>query len=108
MSDGELRLDPVTADRGGRDLTHAGRQLTGQRDGLGNQIAAASAARPWGDDEIGAAFERNYRDIERSILAAWSSVGHYVEGLGGAVVTSVSNSVGTDTQNGQRIRGTRP
>jgi hypothetical protein len=106
MSDGELWLDPDRAHRGGRDLGYAGRDVTAQRDGLGAQIAAASADRPWGSDDIGAAFEGNYREFERSVLAAWSSVGRYVAGLGGAVVESVTRTVQTDADSGQRIRRT--
>lgn len=108
MTDQEIRLDPARADRGGRDLAHAGRELTAQHDVLGQRIAAASAARPWGDDEIGAAVERGYRDVERSILSAWSSVGRHVESLGAAVVTSVSTTVQADAEAGRRMRGAGP
>lgn len=108
MSDQEIWLDPARADRGGRDLAHAGKDLTARRDGLGNQIAAVSAGRPWGSDDIGSAFEKNYRDAERSILSAWASVGRYVEGLGAAVVTSVSKAVETDAASAQRVGRTYP
>jgi hypothetical protein len=105
MTEPLLWLDPERALRGAHDLAIAGRDITGQREGLGADIAAASAARPWGNDDIGAAFDKNYRGIEQALLTAWSSVGRYVEGLGAEATTSVLRSVDTDTHSGRRIYG---
>ena len=106
MSEQDIWLDPDRACRGGRDLAYAVKGVPAQRETLGAEIAAASADRPWGKDDIGSAFEKNYREFEQSLLKAWSSVGRYVEDLGTSVVTSVVNTVETDARNGQRIRQT--
>jgi hypothetical protein len=103
MTDDLLWLDPARAHRGGADLAHAGKAITTQRDGLGAQIAAASADRPWGKDDIGAAFEKTYREFETMILKSWRSVGGYVEGLGANVVRSVNASVETDAAAATRV-----
>jgi hypothetical protein len=105
MSDDELALDPARAHRGGLDLHHAGTTISASRSADGAAIAAASAARPWGRDDIGAAFEKNYRPVETAILAAWESTGSSMEGLGAAAVRSVERSVDTDDAAGGRIAG---
>ncbi|SDY71679.1 hypothetical protein SAMN05444365_103232 [Micromonospora pattaloongensis] len=106
MSDDLLWLDPAQAHRGGVDLAYAGRAITAARDGLGARIAAASADPPWGRDDIGAAFEKTYRQFETLILGSWRSVGGYVEGLGANVVQSVRANVETDAAAAQRVRDT--
>ncbi|WP_320069065.1 hypothetical protein [Micromonospora sp. RTGN7] len=103
MTDGELWLDPVRARRGGGDLTSAGEAVTDRRARVGGQIAAASAARPWGRDDIGAAFEKQYRGFEETLLRAWAGVGRAVEHLGEDVVRSVDNEVATDSRSGGRL-----
>ncbi|WP_433299451.1 hypothetical protein ACQP2F_46215 [Actinoplanes sp. CA-030573] len=60
----------------------AARSLAALREGAGASIAAASAARPWGDDEAGRAFERRYRPVEAQVLAAWEQLAQYMESLG--------------------------
>lgn len=60
----------------------AARALGALRDGPGASIAAASASRPWGDDEAGRAFERRYRPVEAQVLAAWEQLARYMESLG--------------------------
>ena len=47
-------------------------------------------------DEIGSAFEKNYRPIEQQVLLAWEKLGAYVEGLGDAVVETVREATETD------------
>jgi hypothetical protein len=106
VTEQQLWLDPSGAHDAGVDLAHAGRAITTQHGGLGAEIAAASAGRPWGRDDIGAAFEQNYRVFEAMVLQAWKSVGGYVEGLGTAVVTAVHASVETDVASAGRIRKT--
>ena len=69
---------------GARRLQTAGQELGAQRDGAGASLAAASAARPWGSDEAGLAFERRYRPAEAHVLAAWEQLAQYVESLGEA------------------------
>jgi hypothetical protein len=65
-----------------RDLAVAGRKLAALRAGAGGELAAASAARPWGDDAAGRAFEQRYRSIEEQVLGAWEQLAGYLERLG--------------------------
>lgn len=75
----------MTAERpGARALAAAGRDLGAMRAGPGASLAAASAARPWGDDEAGRAFELRYRSVEAQVLSAWEQLAGYVESLGEA------------------------
>lgn len=103
MTDGQLWLDPGRARRGGTDLSFAGRAVKAKRDGLGAEIAAASAQRPWGRDDIGAAFEKTYRGIEATLLRAWDGLGRHIDGLGADVVQSVRANVETDAANAGRL-----
>ena len=106
MSEQELWLDPVRAYRAGLDLTYAGQAITASRQSLGMQIAAASAGRPWGTDDIGSAVERNYRGVEAMVLDAWQRIGDYLATLGADVAGSVTASVATDAASSGRIRRT--
>ena len=92
----ELRLDPDRVAGGGRDLASAGKHLTGERTGAGAELVAISGTRPWGTDDIGSAFEKNYRPIEQQVLLAWEKLGLYVEGLGDAVGETVREVTRTD------------
>ncbi|BCJ53286.1 hypothetical protein Asp14428_47610 [Actinoplanes sp. NBRC 14428] len=103
---GELWLDPGRAAAGGRDLTDAGRHLTELRNGAGAEVAARSDTRPWGSDDAGQAFERNYRPIEQQVLQAWEKLGGYVEGLGDAVVQAVREATRTDDAASVRVEHT--
>ncbi|GHJ10046.1 hypothetical protein TPA0907_44130 [Micromonospora humidisoli] len=105
MSEGNLWLDPDRARRGGADLRLAGTSVSARRATLGGEIAAASATRPWGRDDIGAAFEKSYRAYEETLLRAWSGLGRTIEGLGSDVVTSVDANVRTDAASGRRLDG---
>ena len=108
MSGQDLWLDPQSANYSGRDLASSGEAITAQRNSLGAAIQNASSRPPWGADDIGAAFEKNYRTFETSILDAWRNVGEYVEGLGTNVIEAVAQSVATDGANAQRIRSSNP
>ena len=92
----ELWLDADRVVNGGRDLASAGKHLTSARSGPGGELVAMSGQRPWGADEIGQAFEKNYRTIEQQVLLAWEKLGLYVEGLGDAVVQTVKDANATD------------
>lgn len=105
MAEGQLWLDPDRARRGGGDLHLAGEAIGTRREQVGGAIAAASAQRPWGRDDIGAAFEKSYRGYEETLLRAWAGVGRAVAGLGADVVASVEATVQTDTASGQRLDG---
>ncbi|MEV6598979.1 hypothetical protein AB0M36_19280 [Actinoplanes sp. NPDC051346] len=99
----ELWLDPGQAAGGGRDLASAGQHLTELRTGAGAEVAAKSATRPWGNDDIGQAFERNYRPIEQQVLQAWERLGAYVEELGDASVQTVREALRTDEISSVRV-----
>ncbi|MEO3780320.1 hypothetical protein ABGB16_26590 [Micromonospora sp. B11E3] len=103
MTEGQLWLDPGRARRGGTDLSLAGEALTARRGQVGGAIAAASAARPWGRDDIGAAFEKQYRGFEETLLRAWSGVGRAIEHLGTDVVRSVDNALQADARSAGRL-----
>lgn len=106
MSESGLWLDPARAHRAGVDLALGGQAVSAARRRLGEEIATASAQRPWGRDDIGAAFDQRYRQFESTFLHAWQRLGGYVDELGADVVRSVRANVETDAANGQRIRRT--
>jgi hypothetical protein len=108
MTGQDLWLDPQSADHSGRDLALSGEAIIAERNMLGAAIRNAGSSPPWGTDDIGAAFEKNYRPFESSIMEAWLSVGRYVESLGAGVVQAVSESVGTDRVNAQKITKSNP
>ena len=103
MTDGQLWLDPARARRGGADLASSGAAVTARRAAEGGEIETASGDRPWGRDDIGAAFERNYRGIEQTVLRAWAGVGHRLTELGSAVVRAVDASMRTDRASATRL-----
>ncbi|WP_434742974.1 hypothetical protein [Micromonospora sp. SH-82] len=103
MADGQVWLDPGRARRGGRDLGLAGAAVTARQRQAGGRIAAASAQRPWGRDDIGAAFERGYRGYEETVLRVWAGLGHRIEGLGDEVLRAVDADLRTDTASGKRL-----
>lgn len=105
-SPAEMWLDAERAAAAGQDLAASGRQIRDLRDGVGGEMAALSGARPWGTDDIGSAFERNYRPAEEQFLHAWTLLARHVEGLGAEVVEAVRGAVDTDERSGARVRHT--
>lgn len=103
MAEGQIWLDPDRARRGGADLTLAGEAVSASRREVGGAIAEASAQRPWGRDDIGAAFEKQYRDYEEMLLKAWGFLGQSLAGLGSDVVRSVAATVETDDINARQL-----
>ncbi|WP_410809671.1 hypothetical protein [Micromonospora sp. 067-2] len=103
MIGGQLWLDPLRARRGGVDLALAGEAVTARRATEGGEIEAASGARPWGRDDIGAAFEGSYRGFEQTVLRAWAGVGQRLTELGSDVVRAVDASVQTDGASAARF-----
>ncbi|MFU8849669.1 hypothetical protein ACNAW0_01545 [Micromonospora sp. SL1-18] len=99
----EVWLDPDRARRGGDDLTLAGEAVSASRREAGGAIAAASGQRPWGRDDIGAAFDKQYRGYEETLLRAWEVLGRSLEGLGSDVVRSVAATVEADEINGRQL-----
>jgi hypothetical protein len=105
MTEGQIWLDPERARRGGADLGVAGEAISAARRAVGETIAEASARRPWGRDDIGAAFEQRYRGYEETLLKAWEVLGRSLHGLGAGVVRSVVATVETDQSNAQHLGG---
>ncbi|MGC3859777.1 hypothetical protein ACPSM1_06250 [Micromonospora chersina] len=103
MADGQIWLDPDRARRGGADLALAGKAVTASRREAGDPIAAASAQRPWGRDDIGAAFDKHYQGYAETLLRAWEILGRSLEGLGSDVVRSVVATVETDLTNARQL-----
>jgi len=103
MADGQIWLDPDRARRGGADLTLAGEAVSASRREVGGEIAAASGQRPWGRDDIGAAFDKHYRGYEETLLDVWAALGRSLEGLGSDVVRSVAATVETDETNARQL-----
>ena len=105
MSNHRLRLDAEEAFAGSSALSAAGEDLDARRTRTGAEIAAASAASPWGRDDYGQSFERHYRPFEQQVMDAWQQIAAYVSGLGDAGAQSVRDNLDADTRAGQRIRG---
>jgi hypothetical protein len=106
MTGGQLWLDPVRAMDGARHLTRAGAELAAQRVHTGADLEAMSAARPWGDDDIGDAFHRQYAPIAAQVLVAWEKLAAHIEGLGAAAARSVQDNQRADDEAGARITHT--
>ncbi|MFD6259760.1 hypothetical protein ACGF5H_20565 [Micromonospora chalcea] len=103
MAGGEIWLDPDRARRGGADLTLSGRAMSAARGETGDPIATASAQRPWGRDDIGAAFDKHYQGYAETLLRAWEQLGRSLEVLGSDVVRSVAATVETDLSNARDL-----
>ena len=106
MGDGRLWLDPARATEGARDLAAAGADLRTQRATSGAAIAAATTRPPWGTDDIGRAFDAQYRPVEQQALLAWERLAAHVEQLGAAAAESVRDNLGADDDAGVRVRRT--
>jgi hypothetical protein len=104
MSGREVRLDAPAATRAGQDLQQVGQDIAGVRSSLGARIAAAAAARPWGSDDIGAQFGKNYDPPHQSALDAWTTIATYVESLGERAVQAAKELTDADTASGARVQ----
>jgi hypothetical protein len=104
MSDDRLYLDATEAGRGSRALQVAGEQLGARRNGLGSDLEAASAAVPWGTDEYGGPFERQYRPVEQQVLDACQQLAAYLQGLGEAAARSVEDNSAADADAQRRFQ----
>jgi len=99
----ELWLEPQAALDGAREMSIAGQDLADLRAGAGAAIAAASAAPPWGNDDMGRSFERNYRPVEQQVLAAWEQLAAYLESLGEQAAASVQDNLQADHHASVRV-----
>ncbi|MDP9799515.1 hypothetical protein J2S43_008027 [Catenuloplanes nepalensis] len=104
MSD--LHLDSARAAQAAHDLTDAGADLRARSRSAATRIHDLSADPPWGTDEIGAAFESRYREIESRLLTAAENAGTQVEGLGESATLAVRRVTTTDETNDELIKNT--
>ena len=102
MSD-PLYLDAPVALDGARNMTAAGQHYLNLLTTAGLELSDAAHRRPWGSDDIGQAFENNYRPIEQQVFEAWGKLGDYVMGLGDAVAASVADNQQADRESGMRV-----
>ncbi|WP_433795222.1 hypothetical protein [Actinoplanes sp. CA-252034] len=98
MAGEQLHLDAPRATASGRDLSAAGSQLVGMSNGHVAEIAAGSAGQPWGRDEIGAAFQKDYGPMVQKFVEAFGKVAGYVEGIGEAAVQTVADNEAADSR----------
>ena len=103
MTDGRLHLDAPAALEGARALTAAGQHYRHLLDGPGADVAQVTGRRPWGSDDIGQAFETNYRPIEQQVFQAWDRLAAYIEQLGEAAAASVADNRQADQESGMRV-----
>jgi hypothetical protein len=101
----ELRLDARVALDGARSLSAAGEQFLSAHRRTGMSIVTTSGARPWGSDDIGAAFDKTYRPIEQQIMQAWFALGEHLQALGDAAAASVGDNKGADQEAAVRVTG---
>jgi hypothetical protein len=105
MTDG-LYLDPQRTVDGAKDLAASGKNLATQRKGVGEELRTLSGKKPWGTDDIGAAFDKEYAPMEEKVLLAWTQLAAYVEGLGEAAAQSVQLNMQADVSAGERVINT--
>ncbi len=103
MADGRLYLDPAVALDGARNLTAAGQHYQGLLTGPGAEVAEVTGKRPWGNDDIGQSFEKNYRPVEQQVFQAWDQLARYVQQLGEAAAASVADNQQADRESGMRV-----
>jgi hypothetical protein len=103
MADGRLDLEPGRALFGARNLTAAGKDLGALRSGPGAELAATSTPAPWGDDEIGHAFESRYRPVEIALLNAWQALATHIETLGELGAQTVGLNAEADQEAAYRV-----
>jgi hypothetical protein len=102
MSD-RLYLDAKVALDGARDLTGAGRHYLDLLTTTGRGLSDQTHRRPWGSDDIGQAFESNYRPIEQQVFEAWGKLADHVMELGAAVAASMADNQQADEESGMRV-----
>lgn len=100
---GELYLDPQRAANGGRKLSMAGADMVSINDRAVAEVAAASESKPWGNDDIGAAFQKNYAPLLQQFTEGFGNIARYVEGLGEAAVATVDDNMNADARSGETV-----
>ena len=107
----ETRLEPEGARSGATRITGAANTLHGSWSRLKGQIEGLHAAKPWGDDEAGNAFNEHYSATGdaspalQTIAGATELIGA-MKRVGPAVTTAVNNTVSTDSNNAGAVNQT--
>ncbi|GAA1648732.1 hypothetical protein [Actinoplanes couchii] len=103
MAGEQLYLDPQRASSGGRKLTAAGNEMVSLNNGTVAEIKNASSTNPWGNDDIGAAFQKNYTPLMEKFTEAFGNIGQFLEGLGESAVASVDDNMNADARAGETV-----
>jgi hypothetical protein len=82
---GEIRVDPTVVRQGGAYLNEAGRAVSSVHRQFAGDIEHLGATKPWGHDDIGAAFQTNYDQIFPTLMEAWPKLAAYLEQYATAV-----------------------
>jgi hypothetical protein len=98
-----VELDPAVTRAGADSLFAAGQALADLLAGTRTTLLPASAAHPWGDDEIGRAFDAGYRPAEQDVLATFEAMARQVRTLGEQVRAVVTELQTTDQDAGVRV-----
>jgi hypothetical protein len=101
----EVWADPPKALAAAADLEKCGEKIKGAFRAEGDVISAADRAQPWGDDDIGGAFVKNYKEPKDTILEVWPILGDAVKGMGTGVRAAVTGERNQDAGNAAAIKG---
>jgi hypothetical protein len=96
-------MNPVVARQGAACLADAGRTLTNRRGDQGGQLHDEGAARPWGGDALGQAFQTNYDQIVPAVLEAWAKLGPALDEYAAGVTEAIDATVAAEDAARQRL-----
>ncbi|GAA1643360.1 hypothetical protein ACFQY4_31350 [Catellatospora bangladeshensis] len=100
----QIDLDAPAARDAARRLHAAGDAMARERGLSGARIEQGGARRPWGGDELGRAFAKEYEDGAALLLRLWGDAAHRTAGLAVDVATAVDRVQGVDQQSEARLR----
>lgn len=98
-----IDLDVNAAIGAGRRLHQAGESMAHERAASGARIEQAGRGRPWGDDELGRAFGKDYEDPAGRLLALWRDAAHRTAAMGADVVTAAGGTQDVDQASHARL-----
>lgn len=94
-------LDPAGASAGASRLTQAGQTLSSSLSRIAGTIGTLHTAAPWGTDDVGKEFNKNYLEAGAEapaalVLSASAQITERVRQLGPDVKSAVEGTVETD------------
>ncbi|ASW57110.1 hypothetical protein [Plantactinospora sp. KBS50] len=95
----ETFVHPVAARNAASNLNTAGQQLAGRWAQLVGRIDELNGAKPWGTDQPGTEFNKNYLDDKapaKNVLTDGKELVDRFQGLGVDVASAVDGTVDTD------------